>query len=478
MINVIEDNYIRIPLTRNLLQFCVQNFVVRNPELDDTYKQKKGIANNYKGFITDHLKNKILIYKGLKQKVLNYLETSNIEYNYIDNQTNNQINLNFNEDRIKLYDYQEQGRSIFLSKERGIISLDCGMGKTILALNILAHLKQKTLIIVHTGKLQTQWFNEIKQNLVGSFSIGLIGNEHYSVGDITIAIVNSLFRLKKEHDLFRTFGFVVSDECHHIPADTFFDVITRFTSKYILGLSATPVRKDKKEFLLQYAIGNLLLKRRRENKLTRILYVEDCMDLPIKVTITDKNTGLPKTKQLKLYRRVQGKRMPNWVNTITAITQIKNRNTKILSRISKCANEGNKILVLSDRRNHCKVLFNYLNKKYNCQLLLGKTSNDYYENQEINSNTQIFIGTKVADEGLDIKTLDTLFLTCPLSIKDDITSLLDQRIGRILRQCTGKTKVQVYVYKDVFIDFFVATWYKIQRYLKSEGFIVRNTEYM
>jgi hypothetical protein len=130
-------------------------------------------------------------------------------------------------------------------KGGGLISLKCGGGKTVLALYIISLLKKKTIVIVHKDFLMTQWRDRIQQFLpearIGKIQQNTIDIENK---DIVLAMVQSLSQKEYDQSVFSSFGLAIFDECHHLGAEVFSKSMAKVASKYMLGLSATPDRKD------------------------------------------------------------------------------------------------------------------------------------------------------------------------------------------------------------------------------------------
>jgi len=110
-----------------------------------------------------------------------------------------------------------------------------------MALAVIAARSQPTLIVVHTKELLYQWRARI-QNFLGC-TPGLIGDGHFDVQPISVAIVNTA--RKRIGELAPLFGHLVVDECHRVPAALFTDVVSNFPGHYLLGLSATAFRSDE-----------------------------------------------------------------------------------------------------------------------------------------------------------------------------------------------------------------------------------------
>ena len=130
-------------------------------------------------------------------------------------------------------------------KGGGLISLKCGGGKTVLALYIISLLKKKTIVVVHKDFLMTQWRDRISQFLPNA-KIGKIQQNTIDIEnkDIVLAMVQSLSQKEYDPSVFSSFGLAIFDECHHLGAEVFSKSMAKVASKYMLGLSATPDRKD------------------------------------------------------------------------------------------------------------------------------------------------------------------------------------------------------------------------------------------
>ena len=156
------------------------------------------------------------------------------------------VDINFNGN---LRPEQQPIEDIYLKnayeKGGGIISLKCGGGKTVLALYILSALKCKTIIVVHKDFLMSQWLERIEQFIpdarVGRIQQNIIDIEDK---DIVLAMAQSLSMKEYNKKTFESFGLAIFDECHHFGAEIFHKCMLKVASKYMLGLSATPNRKD------------------------------------------------------------------------------------------------------------------------------------------------------------------------------------------------------------------------------------------
>ena len=311
-----------------------------------------------------------------------------------------------------------------IEKGGGIISLKCGGGKTVLSLYILAQLKLKTLVVVHKDFLMTQWYDRIKE-FIPEARIGKIQQDTIDIEDkdIVLAMVQSLSMKEYPEDTFEDFGFVIFDECHHLGAEVFCRCMAKVQSKYMLGLSATPNRKDGLRKVFEWYIGDIAYMTKEksdDNAKVEIIkyYSED-------------------SKYSKIETTFQGK--PCFPKMINNICNHISRTELIIKKLVPLYKEGRCILILSDRRNHLLEIAILL-KKYNIECgyyVGGMKPQALRDAQEKN----IILGTfSMASEGMDIPKLNTIILASP---KSDIV----QSVGRILRQ-----KKEVRKFQPLIID--------------------------
>lgn len=147
-----------------------------------------------------------------------------------------------------------------------ILQGSTGFGKTSVAIETIARLGVTTLITVHKEFLFTQWIERIKEALPG-VRIGTVRGKKCDIHDkdIVVAMVESLAidsgdgeRYPKE--LWSWPGLLIVDECHRVGAKTWAGVPSRFNSKYRLGLTATPRRKDGCDDVFWWTLGPITYK--------------------------------------------------------------------------------------------------------------------------------------------------------------------------------------------------------------------------
>jgi hypothetical protein len=322
----------------------------------------------------------------------------------------------------------------------GLISLDTGLGKTVVALKLISLVSLKTLIIVHAEFLLEQWIERIKQFLPDA-RIGIIRQEHCEIEnvDICIGMIQTIIKREYPKDTFNNFGFMIIDECHHISSRSFSSIFFKVQTKYMIGLSATPERKDGLSKVIYWFLGPQIVNIKRETNIPSVNFV-----------YTDT------TDYIERYN-VLGK--VNNPVMITELTKQNKRNELIIETIKDLLKENRKILVLSDRRDHCEFILGYLkNLDISAGVYLGgmKTLD-----RVTTTGCNVIVGTyQASGEGFDVPELDTLVLATP---KSDV----EQAIGRILRQ-KNKNEPLIIDIVDPF-SIFNGQYYKRRKFYKNKN---------
>jgi len=329
----------------------------------------------------------------------------------------------------------------------GVLSIPPGFGKTTIALAFSAHLKLRTIIIVHKEFLANQWKERIQQFCPGA-TIGRIQQDIFDTEkDFVIAMIQTL--CMREVGSLNQFGFLIVDEAHHIGAAAFSQSMFKICPKYTLGLTATPERKDGLTRLLYWFMGPAFYTFQRENqKTTRVetVYYND----------DHYKTMTPTNKFGKI----------NMAEMVTQISELNSRNELIVDIIKNCLGDGRRVLVLSDRREHCLWVNSQFESKISGLYMGGMVEKDLNET----AKKPLIVATfAMAQEGLDIPVLDTCILTSPHS---DV----NQAVGRIMRETAGKTNSPlIYDIVDRW-SLFYAMYNKRLAFYKRAGFQCGNSE--
>jgi superfamily II DNA or RNA helicase len=448
-IQIILNNQIVIPgkqLTRDLIQFLRDSLNFVNSD----YIIKKKLGKNTFGTepyfrMLEEKDGFVLLPKGFIGKLLRFCKEQKIKYQFIDERKKlTEVNFSF---KASLYAYQQEVVNVTDKKEMGIIVAPPGSGKTIMGLGIIAHKKQPALIIVHRKQLFDQWVERIQSFLgIAEPFIGKIAPGQQKIGThITVAMIQSLATIDASNELFRSFGMIIIDECHHVPAKTFRRVVQHFSSYYLYGLTATPVRKNNDEKLIFIHIGEVIheVKFSFENHSTKkvsVIIRETDLLIPF-----DYKTDKPET----LYQ---------------ILIHDSERNRLIIDDIKTEVNTGKKVLVLTERKAHIEVLYQYLKNKYAVITISGEDSESTRKSklkQIKESHFQILISTgQFLGEGTDLDNLECLILAYPFAFEGKLV----QYMGRVQR--TEVTPI-IYDYRDILIDYLEKQFRQRNRYYKK-----------
>ena len=314
----------------------------------------------------------------------------------------------------------------------GLISIQCGGGKTVIALNIITKLKKKTLVVVHKTFLMDQWKERIQQ-FIPNAKIGYIQGPDIIIEDcdIVIGMLQSLSQKEYDKKQFDSFGLCIIDEAHHIGAEVFSRSLRRISSWYMLGLSATPKRKDGLSKVFEYYIGPYIYKQTESEK----------REVDVNI-FTIKNNNKYQEEVLNYMGKSN---MPRMINNICEYIPRTKFICKLVKFIIDNGTENTQILILSDRRNHLNDIFKIIESNKICSVGYYVGGMKELDLKKSESKTLILGTYSMSSEGMDIPSLNTLILSSP---KSDI----QQSVGRILRK-KGEILPTVYDINDNFSSF-------------------------
>jgi len=332
----------------------------------------------------------------------------------------------------ELRPYQENAVTAMLRRDFGVLSAPTGSGKTCMALFAIAERKQPCLVICHTKELARQWADRANQFLgLHKDEIGQIYDGEMRIGKhLTVGIVNSVYKVADSISQF--IGYLIVDECHRTSSRTFTEAVTAFDSKYMLGLSATPYRRDGLSRLIYWHLGDVV----HEIKSDDLVSTGDILKAEVIVRETNFDTCLDPSEE--------------YSKMLSELTMDAERNRQIAQDVVKEASNGGGVcLVLSDRKAHCETLKALLRGHgVRSSLLTGDISGK--DREEIvrrldKGLVKVLIATgQLIGEGFDCSGLSTLFLTTPIKFNGRVI----QYLGRVLRPAPGKDKAKVYDYID------------------------------
>jgi len=365
-----------------------------------------------------------------------------------------------------LYPNQSAAQQKMLEYEHGILVAPPGSGKTVMACSIIGKRKTPTLILVNRQVLLNQWLDALQEFLglekkeIGQWR----GASKKAKGKVDIAMIQTLGNVENAQAFFRAYGQVVIDECHHVPAVSLEALLKECGCRFILGLTATPQRKDRLERLLFHQCGP-------------IRYVLDgeashSFDKRVMLRATTFQAFQEDGKPLPLHL--------TWQRMI----EDRERNERIVSDILECIKQGRKTIVLSDRKEHLETLKIMLSQECGSAktafvMLEGTLSpnqrqkriDEFCLSVENGTPACLFATSSLLGEGFDLPILDTLFLTMPISFK----GRLIQYAGRLHRIAPGKSDVVIYDYLDELLPLTMSMYRRRLPAYRSMGYeISRN----
>lgn len=302
----------------------------------------------------------------------------------------------------------------------GIISLQTGGGKTVCGLYIASQLKVPTVVLVHNTFLRDQWLDRIAAFLPKA-RIGSVQGDTIDIEDkdIVVAMLQSVSMKTYPAKTFARFGLVIVDECHHIASEAFSQAIPKLTCKHMLGLSATPERKDRLMYVINWCLGPLLYKSDTSDKVDEKVKVEVYEFEPSDSSYNDviyNHAGVMFTSLM-----------------VNKVVEYAPRNKMIVELLIDLYHEKDReILVLSDRVDHTKLLFDMLPTDIQeTACILGRNVKSAQRAEWCESKRILIATYSMCKEGFDVAKLNTLIIATP---RPDV----DQIVGRILRVEKGK----------------------------------------
>jgi superfamily II DNA or RNA helicase/very-short-patch-repair endonuclease len=335
---------------------------------------------------------------------------------------------------------QETAAAAMLAHDTGVLAATTAFGKTVLAANLIAARGVNTLILVHRQQLMEQWIERLMQFLgLAANEIGRLGAGRKKLtGRIDVALIQSLVRKGVVKDLVADYGHLVIDECHHLSALSFEQVARRAKARYILGLSATVIRKDGHHPIIHMQCGPVR---------HRVDARQQAAERPFSHEVIVRPTGFHLSGETDDDPRIAFQQICH------ALYQDDARNRLIVAEILEALRAGRCPLVLTERTEHIDILTDMLNEKVAHLIVLKgglsktelKAATDKLASIPESEPRLIIATGRYVGEGFDDSRLDTLFLTMPVSWKGTIA----QYAGRLHRLHDGKQQVKIFDYADL-----------------------------
>jgi superfamily II DNA or RNA helicase len=354
---------------------------------------------------------------------------------------------------------QEAAIAGMLHFDSGVLCAPTAFGKTVVAAAMIAERGVNTLVLVHRTELLKQWQARLQAFLgVGKGVVGTIGGGKAKLtGKIDIAVMQSVSRQGEINPLVENYGLVIIDECHHVGAVSFDAILKRVKAKYVLGLTATPIRRDGQQPIIFMQCGSI--------RYTAVKPANAPHDLDVIPQLLHTRIDLPQEAGIQ--------------DVFRHLAADKARTMAIAAQIENAYNQGRKVLVLTERTEHLDALQAALDgKMLSLFVLHGRLSKKLRTSVVTQLEAllpdapRVLLATgKLVGEGFDHPPLDTLVLAMPVSW----TGTLQQYAGRLHREHASKTNVRVIDFVDTGHPALLRMWDKRQRGYRAMGYKI-NTE--
>jgi len=338
--------------------------------------------------------------------------------------------------RGSLRPQQEEAVEAVMPHEDGVVCAPTAFGKTPVAAWLIAHRKVSTLVLVHRQQLLDQWRERLAMFLgLPIDDIGQIGGGKTSrTGRIDVAVLQSLHQKQEVKDFVAEYGQVIVDECHHVSAVTFEKVMREAKARYVVGLTATPTRKDGHHPIIYMQCGAIRY-RMSARAMTEVTPFEHVV-IPRPTDFHMRSEAGDVTIQ----------------DIYADLASDEPRNHMIAEDLVRAVQAGRSPLLLTGRTEHLGVFAGKLNGLVKNVFILkgglGRKQRKAIAEQlaavrEGEQRVILATGSYIG-EGFDDARLDTLFLAMPISWK----GTLQQYVGRLHRLHDRKRVVEVYDYVD------------------------------
>jgi superfamily II DNA or RNA helicase/very-short-patch-repair endonuclease len=324
--------------------------------------------------------------------------------------------------------------------DQGVLAATTAFGKTVVAAWLIAKRGVSTLVLVHRQQLLEQWVERLASFLgLPARAIGRIGGgRNRPNGTLDVALIQSLVRKGVVDDRVGEYGHLVVDECHHLPASSFEQLVRRAKARYVLGLSATVTRKDGHHPIVFMQCGPVR---------HRVSAREQAAERPFTHNVWVRPTAFRPPAGGDPDLRVQ------FHDLYEALIADDRRNRLIVDDVAAAVREGRSPVVLTERTGHLEQLAERLSPiARRLVVLRGGMGRRQLQDARARlaaipeGEERVVLATGgYLGEGFDDARLDTLFLTLPVSWRGTIA----QYAGRLHRLHDSKREVRIYDYADL-----------------------------
>lgn len=440
-------------LPHSLANRLIRLAAFQNPEFYKAQAMRFSVWNKPRVIgCAENYPNHIALPRGCLEAVLKLLKENSIRCDLLDERFEGQV-IDVVFAGILRAD-QEAAITEMMNHQDGVLCAPTAFGKTVAAAALIARRGINTLILVHRTELLKQWQARLQSFLgVGKGVVGTIGGgKAKPTGQIDIAVMQSLSRQGEVNPLVENYGQVIVDECHHVGASSFDAILKRVKAKYVLGLTATPIRRDGQQPIIFMQCGPIRYTASKSDSAPT--------DLEVIPRMIYKTIALPHEAAIQ--------------DVFRHIANDDERTAAIAAEVVNAFNLGRKVLVLTERTDHLDAILAALDGKllslfvFHGRMSKKQRAKVIKELDELALDApRVLLATgKLVGEGFDHPALDTLVLAMPISWK----GTLQQYAGRLHREHAAKIDVRIIDFVDTGHPALLRMWDKRQRGYRAMGY--------
>ncbi len=330
-----------------------------------------------------------------------------------------------------LYDYQEEAVDVLYRKKVGVLNSAPRSGKTVMAIALAVKLGLKTIILASQDDWLDQFLNVFDEatnirdieKASGKRLCGKPKNDD-DYGKLPIILVTYQSFLSSGGGKSRlaacadSYGLLIVDETHQTAAEGYARVISQFNSRYRVGLTGTPDRKDGLyPVLIDKIMGSVVHRTEVETLVPKVRFT--------------------KSSFTKMYK--------TWTAFIRALSNDEKRNQLILDIVTKYVDEGRHIVIPCYHIDHVNALVKMINQHYGKRVAAAftgrlKKSASNNERKKLLSmarsgKIKVTVGIrKIVQTGINVPIWDSIVEVMPISNPPQF----EQEFSRVLTPIEGK----------------------------------------
>ncbi len=358
----------------------------------------------------------------------------------------------------ELRDEQRDAVKALLGQDTGVLVPPPGSGKTVIACALIAQRATPTAILVNRTELLQQWRTRLTQFLsITDKEIGQLGGgRRKRRGVVDLIMMQSIAHRSGDPTLLEEYGQIIVDECHAVAAPAVEAAIRTVSVRQWVGLTATPYRADQMDGLITMQCGPIRHNISAAPARARSFLVHEA-------AFTTEESGADGPSIQAIYSEL-------------AIDQV--RNALIVEQVARAAESCSRSLVLTNRLGHLDMLVEGIASRVDVPVLSLHGRLSAPDRRALRDRLASFDAArapfvlvaidKVAGEGIDLPSLNALFLAVPVSFKGRII----QQVGRVTRSVDADAVAVVHDFRDSAVPILERMHSRRRRVMAKEGFSI------